>query len=132
MQETGAMKRALSAFALLLVLTGCTASYDHGTLTLRERPPAAVAQPVTVGIIALNDFHGALDPPNQSVVVDDHNGGTLQVPAGGAAWLASAVDSIRGEYSNSVTVGAGDLISASQISSASAASVFPRFTYGFT
>ena len=85
------------------------------------RPAAAVAAvtsgPVTVGIVAINDFHGSIEPPRQSVIAPDGQGGTVQVPAGGAAWLASAVDGIRAQYPNHLTVSAGDLISASQLAS---------------
>lgn len=78
---------------------------------------AATAQPVTVGIMAINDFHGSIEPPRQSVLAPDGKGGTVQVPAGGAAWLASAVDGIRAQYPYHLTVSAGDLISASQLAS---------------
>ncbi|OYX16519.1 MAG: bifunctional metallophosphatase/5'-nucleotidase [Sphingomonadales bacterium 32-67-7] len=110
---------ALFAPAILaLTLSGCAASYDRGTLTLRQKAPeAAPVGTVSVGIVAINDFHGALEPPNQSVVVSDGKGGVTLVPAGGAAWLASAIDSIRAQYPNNAVVSAGDLISASQLAS---------------
>lgn len=72
---------------------------------------------VTVGIIAINDFHGAIEPPKLSVLAPDGRGGTVQVPAGGAAYLASAIDAVRSQYRYSATVAAGDLISASQLAS---------------
>ncbi len=75
------------------------------------------AAPVEVGIIAINDFHGSLEPPRQSVNAPDGKGGIVPVPAGGAAWLASAIDSVRGKYANALTVSAGDMISASQLAS---------------
>ena len=78
---------------------------------------AAPGQTVTVGIAAINDFHGALEPPRQSVLAPDGKGGTVQVPAGGAAYLASALDSVRGRYPYHLTLSAGDLISASQLAS---------------
>jgi 5'-nucleotidase len=85
---------------------------------------AGASEPVTVGIVAINDFHGALEPPKQSVFVPSGKGptptdpsGTVGVPAGGAAWLASAIDSVRAKYPYNVTVSAGDMISASQIAS---------------
>jgi 5'-nucleotidase len=49
--------------------------------------------------------------------VADGHGETLAVPAGGAAWLASAVESVRARYANHLTVAAGDLISASPLAS---------------
>ncbi|WP_309752262.1 bifunctional metallophosphatase/5'-nucleotidase [Novosphingobium sp.] len=78
---------------------------------------ALAPRTVTVGILAINDFHGAIEPPKQSVIAPDGKGGSAQVPAGGAAWLASAVRILRGQYANSATVTAGDLISASQLAS---------------
>ncbi len=78
---------------------------------------AQTASPVTVGIAAINDFHGSLEPPRQSVFAPDGQGGTVQVPAGGAAYLASAIDAVRSKYPYHLTVAAGDLISASQLAS---------------
>jgi 5'-nucleotidase len=75
------------------------------------------AGPVTVGILAINDFHGSLEPPKSAVAAPDGKGGTISVPAGGAAWLASAIGQLRGKYAYSATVSAGDLIGASQLAS---------------
>ncbi|MBN8500631.1 MAG: bifunctional metallophosphatase/5'-nucleotidase [Sphingomonadales bacterium] len=100
----------LVSLGLLPVLAGCAQSGG-----VRSAGPAD--EPVTIGIIAINDFHGAIDPPRQSVLMPDGKGGTAQVPAGGAAWLASAITSVRSSYRHSLTVSAGDLISASQLSS---------------
>jgi 5'-nucleotidase len=95
--------------------------------------PASAPAPVEVGIVAINDFHGALEPPKQAVPTIPPPGATVApkddvrlpgeanpvvaVPAGGAAWLASAIDSVRAKYANHVTVSAGDLIGASQLAS---------------
>ena len=79
--------------------------------------PLAAALPVTVGIVAINDFHGSIEPPRLAVFAPDGEGGTVSVPAGGAAWLAGAVDGIRAQYPHHLTVSAGDLISASQLAS---------------
>lgn len=102
------MTRWPLGFAAALALTACTTVPDV---------PAPRVQPVTVGIIAINDFHGALEPPKQSVLVAREGSQPIAVPAGGAAWLAAAVDRIRARYSAHVMVSAGDLIGASQISS---------------
>ncbi|HEU4958445.1 MAG TPA: bifunctional metallophosphatase/5'-nucleotidase [Sphingomicrobium sp.] len=75
------------------------------------RPAPIAAGPVEVQILAINDFHGNLEPPNLTVPAVDG-----PVPAGGAAYLASALKRLR--TPNSVTVAAGDLIGASPISSA--------------
>jgi 5'-nucleotidase len=73
---------------------------------------------VTVGIAAINDFHGALEPPRQAVPTPDGKGDVVLVPAGGAAWLASAIDAVRAKYPNHLTVSAGDLIGGSAVTSA--------------
>ncbi len=73
--------------------------------------------PVEVKIIAFNDFHGALEPPRMSVPATT-DAGTVQVPAGGAAYFASAVRALRDANPNHVVVAAGDLISASPLVSA--------------
>ena len=100
----------LSLLLPLALLGGCA--------TTSARTAAAPGQTVTVGIIALNDFHGALEPPRTAALIPGADPGQARpVPAGGAAFLASAVDSVRAKYPNSATVAAGDMISASQISS---------------
>lgn len=83
-------------------------------------PQAAVrsAPTVKVGLLAINDFHGALEMPRQSVFVPDDKGEAMPVPAGGAAWLASAIDSLKARHPNHLVVSAGDLIGASQLASA--------------
>lgn len=105
-------RHALALAVPLLLLSACA-----GQPALRAPSDSAGGTLVEVGIVALNDFHGSLEPPRQSVIAPDGNGGTMQVPAGGAAWLASAVDSVRGKYANHLTVSAGDMISASQLAS---------------
>jgi len=100
------MIRALSVLVLAALLSACAGPMAGGS-----------AGPVTVGVIAINDFHGALEPPKQSVFVPQPGGDPVGVPAGGAAWLASAIDGLRSRYAHHVTVSAGDLIGASQIAS---------------
>lgn len=82
-------------------------------------PQASAPAPetVTVGIVAINDFHGNLEPPKMAVPVPDGSGGTTYVPAGGAAWLASAIDMVAARHRYSTVVSAGDLISASPLAS---------------
>lgn len=101
------MLRLLRAVPLIVVMLGGCATVGTQRAT----------GPVEVGIIAFNDFHGSLEPPRQSVIAPDGNGGQVQVPAGGAAWFASALDTLRSKYSNQLTVSAGDMISASQLAS---------------
>ena len=76
--------RRISALAPLFFLAACA-------VTPAEVPPAGVARgPVEVQILALNDFHGNLEPPSQTVPAE-----AGAVPAGGAAYLASALKKVR-------------------------------------
>jgi len=94
------MRRAF----LLLALVACAGS-----------PPAqhAASAPVHVQLLAINDFHGNLEPPPGTVRLSD---GT--VPAGGGAWLAAEVARLRAEDTDTLVVGAGDLVGASPLASA--------------
>lgn len=99
--------------SVLLVLSGCT-----GNSRLPTAVPAPQPATVTVGIAAINDFHGNLEPPKQAAMLPDGQGGTLSVPAGGAAYLATAIKQVRGRYANHLTVSAGDLMGSSPLASA--------------
>ena len=112
---TGAALLALAA-----LLSGCTAPAGSRIASVPTAPVAAPvekAETVEVGVLAFNDFHGNLEPPRQSVGAPDGQGGTVQVPAGGAAWLASALDGFRARHPYTLTVSAGDTISASPLAS---------------
>ena len=98
------MRKAVSV-TLLFALSGCA--------TLRT----PTATPVEVQILAINDFHGALEPPRASVPAPGADGATVQVPAGGAAHLATAVAQLRKGNANSITVAAGDLTGGSPFAS---------------
>ena len=79
--------------------------------------PKAPAEPVTVRIVGLNDFHGNLEPIKRPILLEDGQGGKQEVYAGGAAWFATAVEKIRAQNPYNMAIGAGDLISASPLSS---------------
>jgi 5'-nucleotidase len=101
------------SLALIALVSACAAPRAGDSLASAPARPA----PVEVAVLAFNDFHGNLEPPRQSVGTPDGQGGTAQVPAGGAAWLASALDAARARHAHSLTVAAGDLISASPLAS---------------
>ncbi|MCP3783694.1 bifunctional metallophosphatase/5'-nucleotidase [Micromonospora sp. A3M-1-15] len=73
-------------------------------------------KPVDVKLLAINDFHGNLEPPTGSSGSID---GKL---AGGAEYLATQLNMLRGtteeERERTITVAAGDLIGASPLLSA--------------
>jgi 5'-nucleotidase len=107
--------RLTAPLTLAALLAACAT--PHGGTTAPQPPQASATAPVEVGIIAINDFHGALEPPKAAVLAPGPDGKTISVPAGGGAWLASAVDSLKAEHPNNVVVAAGDLTSASQLAS---------------
>ncbi len=88
---------------LLTMLAGCAAD------RVATRPA-----PIEVGILAINDFHGNIQPPHLAITAPD---GTTAVPAGGAAYLASAIATLRRAHPNSITVSAGDMTGASPLPS---------------
>jgi 5'-nucleotidase len=76
--------------------------------------------PIDLTILALNDFHGYLQPPPGGIRVADpaDKAKRISVPAGGAEHLATLVKQRREGKKHSVFVAAGDLIGASPFLSA--------------
>jgi 5'-nucleotidase len=77
------------------------------------------AEPVHISLIALNDFHGNIQPPSGSVLMPDaaHPGGT-RVAAGGAAYLSTLVQQLKSQNpGRTLVVGAGDLVGATPLAS---------------
>ena len=86
---------------------------------------------VTVQILAINDFHGNIDPPTGSsgVIIapltdpisqlpgatPNPDGVTAKVPAGGVTYLATHIAQLRAENPNTLVVSAGDLTGASPL-----------------
>src|SRR6185436_7888880 len=95
-------------------------------------PAAAPAKPpdTHVQLLAINDFHGHLAPNTPGTIqvgccnpVLNSSGvqtGWTQktVPAGGIAYLATHIKTLRATNPNTITVGAGDMIGASPLVSA--------------
>lgn len=78
-------------------------------------PPGAE---LTLHLIGVNDFHGNLDAPRNGMTVPDpaDPSKTRQVPAGGAARLATVVKQLRArDPAHTIMVGAGDLVGASPL-----------------
>ena len=81
-------------------------------------PSAFAAGPkvkdTSVQLLAINDFHGNLQPPTGSsgrISVSP----TGTVNAGGVEYLATWIKQLRTQNTNTITVGAGDLIGASPL-----------------
>jgi 5'-nucleotidase len=75
---------------------------------------------VSVQILAVNDFHGNLEPPLSSsgCVPAVSNCPAPNIPAGGAEYLATHISNLRALNPNTVVVSAGDMIGASPLLSA--------------
>jgi 5'-nucleotidase len=81
---------------------------------------SAQTAPVELRILAINDFHGYLQPPPGGIRITDPDDKTkkITVPAGGAEHMATLVRQLREQSKNTVFVAAGDLIGASPFLSA--------------
>ncbi|MDP1868104.1 MAG: bifunctional metallophosphatase/5'-nucleotidase [Bradyrhizobium sp.] len=81
---------------------------------------SAQAAPVELRILAINDFHGYLQPPPGGIRIADPADKTkkIAVEAGGAEHMATAVRQLRDGHANTIFVAAGDLIGASPFLSA--------------
>lgn len=103
------------ATAALLALAGCATAPQPAPPA--PTAPAAATGPVRLRLLALNDFHGNLKPPPGGVRVADPADPQrrITIPAGGAAHLATLLDTLRADASNHVFVAAGDLVGATPL-----------------
>src|SRR5215470_4755597 len=75
---------------------------------------------VDVRILAINDFHGYLQPPSGGIRISDpaDKSRKIIIAAGGSETMATVIRQLRGGHPNTVFVAAGDLIGASPLLSA--------------
>ncbi|MFB7733959.1 bifunctional metallophosphatase/5'-nucleotidase [Streptomyces sp. NPDC056112] len=69
-------------------------------------------------LLAINDFHGNLEPPAGSsgrVTERQADGATKDIDAGGVEYLASSLRTARKGHDRSLTVAAGDIVGASPL-----------------
>jgi len=106
------MRHALIVAAVLLVAAAGPAS--------RASAQSAQSAPVELRILAINDFHGHLQPPPGGIRIDNpaDKAAKITVEAGGAEHMATAVRQLREGHQNTIFVAAGDLIGASPFLSA--------------
>jgi 5'-nucleotidase len=85
-----------------------------------SRSLAQSGTPVDLRILAINDFHGHLQPPPGGIRIADPDDKTrkIAVPAGGAETMATLVNQLRQDHNNTIFVAAGDVIGASPFLSA--------------
>ena len=79
-------------------------------------------EPVTVKVIAMNDFHGNIETPAANnggsvVLKDPANAAGTTVRTGGAAYLATLIKQLKARNANNIVVGAGDMVGASPVTS---------------
>ncbi len=106
----GARARAAALAGLAFVTAALSVSLAPAAAAPNGRksgsPPG---QTVDVQLLAINDFHGNLEPPGGAIA------GT---PAGGAEYLATHIRQLEATNRNTMVVSAGDLIGASPLLSA--------------
>jgi 5'-nucleotidase len=104
----------------LAVLSVAAAAITAGyKISNSSAPTNEAAKNVDIKIIAFNDFHGNLEPPKLSIFAPTGDGSAkVAVPAGGVAYMASAIKHLKSANPNHAVVSAGDMIGASPLVSA--------------
>ena len=105
------MKKRFFALILVLVVSISLIAIPVG---------ARQSGTVNVQILAVNDFHGNLEPPTSSSGCVPAVSGcpAPNTVAGGAEYLATHINNLRATNPNTVVVSAGDMIGASPLLSA--------------
>src|SRR5262245_38647484 len=107
------MRRAhLFVIAFSIAIAGCSTPPTPTDRVAEVSQAICPTGPVAVQILAVNDFHGNLEPPAGS------SGRIGAVAAGGAEYLATHIANLAALNPNTVLVSAGDLIGASPLLSA--------------
>ncbi|MDQ3059218.1 MAG: bifunctional metallophosphatase/5'-nucleotidase [Pseudomonadota bacterium] len=105
-QGASFLRRAALAAVALLALAGCAST--------NEAP-----RYLDIALIGLNDLHGHLEPPRLAVTAPGAPGAApVAVPAGGAAYLAGALATLKARSPHHAVVSAGDMVGASPLASA--------------
>lgn len=93
---------------------GCLLS---AALAAQPVPSPAPPGSIALRVIAINDFHGHLEPGDNVIAVPDPEDAsrTLPLASGGAAYLATRVRELRANAPHSIFVSAGDLVGASPL-----------------
>ena len=106
----------MRAFSAPLLLAALFFGAAGSSLAAAKAPSG---KPITLSLIALNDFHGNILPPSGSVLVPDPDKPEgSRVSAGGAAYLASLVHQLKSQNPrNTLVVAAGDMLGASPLTS---------------
>ncbi|MGW2768218.1 bifunctional metallophosphatase/5'-nucleotidase [Streptomyces sp. NPDC001275] len=112
-----APRRALIA-ALAAAATLATAGALVAANPAQAGPDAGSTPLKDLQLLAINDFHGNLEPPAGSsgrVTERQADGTTKDIDAGGVEYLASSLRTARTGHDRSLTVAAGDIVGASPL-----------------
>ena len=104
-----------AAAALALSLAGVATTTASAAIGDGDKPVrTARPGPVEVQLLSFNDYHGHLesDTPGE-IERTKRDGEVVEIPAGGAEYLARHLRKLRRGHENSLTVTAGDLIGGS-------------------
>lgn len=106
----------LAGLLAAALLAGCTTA----PVTPAGTPPAAATGPLTLRVIAFNDFHGNLESTGLTLPWPDpaDRSKVARLAAGGAAPLAGLVKALRAGAPHSVVVSSGDMIGGTPLISA--------------
>lgn len=106
--SSGACRVLLCLSALLLA--SCVSS---------ERAARLTTEPVTIKLIAFNDFHGNINPPGSPTRIPNpvEPGKPFELSTGGIEYLSTLISQLQARNPLNAVVGAGDMIGASPLAS---------------
>ncbi|MFH9980147.1 bifunctional metallophosphatase/5'-nucleotidase [Streptomyces sp. NPDC017179] len=110
--------RRVVVAALAAAATLATAGALVAANPAQAGPDANSAPLKDLQLLAVNDFHGNLEPPAGSsgrVAERQADGTTKDIDAGGVEYLASSLRTARKGHDRSLTVAAGDIVGASPL-----------------
>ncbi|PJM92611.1 bifunctional metallophosphatase/5'-nucleotidase [Streptomyces sp. CB01373] len=110
--------RRVVVAALAAAATLATAGALIAANPAQAGPDANSAPLKDLQLLAINDFHGNLEPPAGSsgrVTERQADGTTKDIDAGGVEYLASSLRTARKGHDRSLTVAAGDIVGASPL-----------------
>lgn len=106
------LSRVALALALPLAVSGCTWLGAVANYSTQSGRAAVAGNPVTINLVALNDFHGNLEPSRYTPTNPDGSKAAA-IRAGGAEAVAAALQAWRKQDKDLLFVSAGDLVGAS-------------------
>jgi 5'-nucleotidase len=95
---------------MMMMVVGLVAATPAEAQKKRKKPP----KPLTVQLLAINDFHGYLEanPPGRVSRTGDPE---VTVPAGGIEYLATQIRILKRRNTHTLVVAAGDLVGGSPL-----------------